>query len=275
MTAALETQPYEIVRPGSAADLAILIDPEFAAMVPPPGKSELAKLERSLRTYSCLSPLVLWTGNNVLVDGYTRLPLCRRYDIPFPVVRREFTDRDAAKQFLLDIQLGRRNLTTEAVSYLRGERYLAEKQDHGGVRTKREAIYQNDRLATAARLAREYKVSEVTINRDAVFARAVNVVAANCGFDAKQAILSRDRRLTRTTVQWIAKQTAEKQQAVMTEWLEHGTLPRREDGKCPTWTLPADPRALANKLLTKRGPKVSVQVRDALTEVLRGMDHDA
>ncbi len=270
MTTATQTQVYETVRPGSAADLAIVVDPEFAAMVPPPGKSELAKLERSLRTYSCLSPLVLWTGNNVLVDGYTRLPLCRQYDIPFLVVRREFPDRDAAKQFLLDIQLGRRNLTAEAMSYLRGERYLAEKQDHGGVRMKKEAIYQNDRLATAARLAREYKVSEVTINRDAQFARAVNVVAASCGFDAKQAILSRDRRLTRTTVQWIARQSAEKQRLVMKEWLEHGTLPRREDGKCPTWTLPAEPRALAKMLLANKGPTVSVQVRDALTGVLAG-----
>lgn len=77
-------------------------------------------------------------------------------------------------------QLGRRNLTKETQSYLRGLQYEREKKKHGGDRKSEESKDQNDPLiSTAKRLADQHKVSEPTIKRDAEFAKAVNTIVEN------------------------------------------------------------------------------------------------
>jgi hypothetical protein len=77
---------------------------------------------------------------------------------------RVLPDRQAAMNWMINNQLGRRNLHPDQASYLRGKRYNAEKQDKGG---DRKSIDQNDPLieSTADRLATEYKVSAPTIKR--------------------------------------------------------------------------------------------------------------
>jgi hypothetical protein len=44
------------------------------------------------------------------------------------VVEKEFADRDEVKKYIINTQLGRRNLSTAAESYLRGKRYLETKK---------------------------------------------------------------------------------------------------------------------------------------------------
>jgi len=66
-------------------------------------------------------------------------------------------------------QLGRRNLTPDQMSLLRGRRYNRAKGKQGGDHRSK---YQNDTLIdTAARLAKEHGVSAPTIKRDGQFAR--------------------------------------------------------------------------------------------------------
>jgi len=73
--------------------------------------------------------------------------------------------------------LGRRNLTNEQRSYLRGLRYLREKAKHGG---DRKSSGQNDPLPDQGRfsefLAKEFGVGEKTIRRDAEFARGIELI---------------------------------------------------------------------------------------------------
>lgn len=78
--------------------------------------------------------------------------------------------------WIIENQLGRRNLHPDQASYLRGKRYNGEKQDKGG---DRKSIDQNDPLieSTADRLATEYKVSAPTIKRDGQYAAAVDKLA--------------------------------------------------------------------------------------------------
>src|SRR5262249_15473591 len=135
---------------------AIKIEKRFAALIPALSKDERAQLERSLIAERCRDPLLVWKGKSILLDGHNRLSLCRKHKIPFKVAALGFPDRKAAAAFIVKNQLGRRNLSSEAGSYLRGQRYLTEKHTHGGVRTKR-ASDQNDRLVTAQRLAEEFK----------------------------------------------------------------------------------------------------------------------
>lgn len=148
----------------------IKIDAEFASLIPPLSEEEFALLETSIRAEGCRDPLVSWRGT--LLDGHNRLKICTRLEIPFRTVEREFVGREEARDWILQNQLGRRNLKPDQISYLRGVRYNLTKRAHGGLR---EASGQNVHLPkTAQALAQQYGVSERTIRRDADFAAAVD-----------------------------------------------------------------------------------------------------
>jgi hypothetical protein len=104
----------------------ILIDPEFKALIPPLAPEELAQLEANIVKDGCRDPLVTWQGT--LIDGHNRHDICTRHGIPFETVEMEFTDRDAVMDWMDANQLGRRNLTNDQRSYLRGRRYNRTKK---------------------------------------------------------------------------------------------------------------------------------------------------
>ena len=253
----------------------IKIDKGLAALIPALSKDELAHLERSLLSQGCRDPLIVWKGKNILLDGHNRLTICRQHNIPFKVEALEFPNREAAEAFIVKNQLGRRNLSPEAASYLRGKRYLVEKQAHGGSRSKAKSTDQTDRLETAQRLAEEYKVGEATIRRDGKFATAVDSIAENCCEKAKQAVLARDAGISRGTVVRLAKLKPKEQQKAVQELLEKGKLPRRARArKRSTITLPTEPKSLAEKLFQGLGAKDSSEVLEALAKLLEGQQKE-
>jgi hypothetical protein len=88
--------------------------------------------------------------------------------------------------------MGRRHLTPEQKSELRGRRYNLEKTAGHG----EQAGDQNDPQTTAQRLGQAYGVGEATIKRDGAFAEAVDTLEA----EVKQDHLIR-RALRREDVQ--------------------------------------------------------------------------
>src|SRR5258708_5339738 len=96
----------------------IQIDGEFAALIPALGKHELALLEQSILAEGCRDALLVWSGHNILLDGHNRISICRGHHLPFKVRGLEFPERDAARNFVVTTQLGRRNLSPEGASYL-------------------------------------------------------------------------------------------------------------------------------------------------------------
>ncbi len=109
----------------------------------------------------------------VLLDGHNRYEICLKHEVEFQVHELEFEYREDAKDWMDRNQLGRRNLTPEQMSLLRGRRYNRLKKSHGG---EREASPQNDDLKTSERLAKQHGVSKATIERDGQFAEAVEVL---------------------------------------------------------------------------------------------------
>ena len=87
------------------------------------------------------------------------------------------SDREAAADWIDANQLGRRNLTRDQASLLRGRRYNRAKKPHGG---DRKSSPQNDDLKekTATKLATQHGVSKATIERDGKFAEAVEKLKA-------------------------------------------------------------------------------------------------
>lgn len=52
--------------------------------------------------------LLLW--GDTLIDGHNRYSICKKHDIPFKTIQREFTDRNTAIEWIILNQFGRRNL---------------------------------------------------------------------------------------------------------------------------------------------------------------------
>jgi hypothetical protein len=242
------------------------IDPEFASLIPALAPDELARLEASLLAEGCRDPLVVWEGQSVLLDGHNRHSLCTRHNIPYNIVSLPFASREAARDFILHTQLGRRNISPEAASYLRGKRYLEMKRQ--GERTDLTSG-QNDPKRLSERLGEEYKVAEKTIRRDAAFAAAVDRIASNCGDAARAWLLSRDMTLARSGVLRIAKLSPREQRDFVAKLLDGAGKPRFPVAR-KTITLSRKPEELAPRLFDALGREEAAAVARLLARLLKG-----
>ena len=86
------------------------IDPEFETLIPDPDTEELKWLEESIKKEGCTDSLITWNGT--IIDGHNRFKICTRLGIPFSYCEKnDLPDRDAAKAWIIERQLARRNLT--------------------------------------------------------------------------------------------------------------------------------------------------------------------
>lgn len=180
----------------------VSIDKEFKELCPPLAIEERSLLEASIESEGCRDPLDVWRG--LLVDGHNRFDICKALKKPFKTRELDLAERDEVINWIIAKQLGRRNLTDEQKSYLRGKRYNAEKKPEGnatGFNGKRERA-QNEHvpLRTRDRLAKEYGVGRATIERDVRFANAVDAIAEKEGDEARQRILSGQSGLSKSEV---------------------------------------------------------------------------
>lgn len=100
----------------------IVIDSEFQSLIPPLSDDEYDRLEKSLIKngyQEWREPILTWNGT--IIDGHNRYAICDEYGIPFRQVEHEFESRDAAKLYIIDNQLKRRNLPPAAIGDLKLE----------------------------------------------------------------------------------------------------------------------------------------------------------
>ena len=150
-----------------------IVDAEFAALCPPLTAEERSGLCDSLLAEGCRDALVVWAETGILLDGHNRLAICEAEGIEYRTVERSFADREAAEDWVLRNQLGRRNLSPDAASLLRGRLYNRQKAPAYGREGRDFSGAQSDTPKTAERLASELGVSPATVKRDGAFARAV------------------------------------------------------------------------------------------------------
>ena len=192
----------------------ITIDSEFKSLIPQLSTEELAQLEKNILAEGIRDPLVLWGG--ILIDGHNRYQIAEKHSIDFDTVAMELPDRDAVKDWMINNQLGKRNLSEEKKRYLRGLQRRREKQkisnpsgknQHGNEEVKR----QNDEQPnTSERLAEQHKVSPRTIERDEKYADAIDKIAEAAGEDFKNDLLNRDVRATQKETIELSKKDPEK-----------------------------------------------------------------
>jgi hypothetical protein len=177
----------------------------------PLSDEEAARLEANVLADGCRDALAVWEpegegGPQVLLDGHNRYGLCQRHGLAYRTVVIPLESFEAAVNWIIDNQLGRRNATPEQKSYLRGKRYNLEKradEGHGDQRSDGHNAHPNK----AEELAREYGVDEKTIRRDAEFAEAVDTLEEEVRQDLRQTVLKRKSRTdqTRTTKKQVVR----------------------------------------------------------------------
>lgn len=155
------------------------IDPEFQALCPPLSDDEFEQLEVNILSEGCRDALVVWHEEGLLLDGHNRYNICSKYNQPHNVKRLSLPDRAAAINWIVNNQLGRRNVTPQQASYLRGKLYNAEKADPfarpgNDNRSELRGDHFDPREKTADRLATQLGVSPATVKRDAKFADSVD-----------------------------------------------------------------------------------------------------
>ena len=166
------------------------IELQFKNLIRPLQRKEYLQLEQNILADGCRDPIIIWNG--VIVDGHNRYEICMRHQIPFAVIEMDFSCEAEAIAWICANQLGRRNISEETRKFLIGKQYEAEKQasvnrnpnglnqySHG--EDAPPTAYPHDekssRVHTAERIAKENHISKGTVEKYAIYARAMDALA--------------------------------------------------------------------------------------------------
>ncbi len=198
------------------------IDQEFKGLIPSLTAEEYRQLEQNIIKEGCRDALITWEG--ILIDGHNRHEICTVNNIPFNVLKKEFDNRDSVIDWIINNQLGRRNLSKETQSYLRGLQYSREKkkkEDNLKQNASEEPKGQNvPSITTAEKLAKQHNVNEKTIKRDEQYAKAVDVIVKNTTPEIKQMILNREIEITKKETEQLSKLEPQKQKQIIEKAIE-------------------------------------------------------
>jgi hypothetical protein len=120
-----------------------VVDPEFAALIPPLTSQERELLEASLLQEGCRHAISVWAQQSILLDGHNRLEICTRHGIPFTTRAVALKNREAAMLWVLNNQLGRRNLSDIDRIDLAAKREPLIKATASRKRSRRSVVPQN------------------------------------------------------------------------------------------------------------------------------------
>jgi hypothetical protein len=188
---------------------------ELRDLIPPLLNDERKQLEDNIKNNGCREALIVWETNNqsigrkpenerkfILIDGHNRYHICKQNDIDFKVNLQSFSTLSEVRDFMINNQLGRRNLSPEQISYLRGLKYLRNKREKGKYDRENHKGQNVPYASTADELAEKFNVSGKTIKRDAVFAEGLTKLVPALRND----ILAGNIKVSKKVIQDVAKQ---------------------------------------------------------------------
>jgi hypothetical protein len=183
-------------------EMSITISKEIRDYIIPLTDEELYLLEQNILNEGCREPLIVWLKNEqqILVDGHNRYKICQKHDIPFKIKKINFKDLDEVKVWMVENQMGRRNLNADQMSYYRGLKYLSLKKKKGGYENVK-SKGQRD-TSTSELIADQFNVSESTIKRDAKFAEGLNIIG-RANPKLKMKILTGEAKVKKADVQML------------------------------------------------------------------------
>lgn len=163
------------------------IEPEFRKLIRPLRRSEFLQLENSIIEDGCKEEILTWNGT--IVDGHNRYEICKKHNIPFKFREMEFDCREAVIAWICAKQLKRKNLPEETRKFLIGMQYESEKivvrkRNCRGVTQYTpedgdsflQPPFSPTGHVTAQRIADENHVSHGTIQKYAIYTRALEEI---------------------------------------------------------------------------------------------------
>jgi len=87
----------------------LIINPYFRDLIPPLAADEYAQLEENILAQGCRDAIKHWKG--FIVDGHNRYEICRKHNLRYSVKKLGFSTKEDAIIWIVDNQLGRRNIT--------------------------------------------------------------------------------------------------------------------------------------------------------------------
>ena len=105
------------------------IDPELRDLLPPLTDDEYKQLEKNIveNGFDKNFPIMEWNG--YIVDGHNRYSVCQKHNIEYVVGTLAYETKEEVMEWMLDIQLGRRNLSPiQRIAVTEKYRPIYEKQ---------------------------------------------------------------------------------------------------------------------------------------------------
>lgn len=207
----------------------INVDKEFKALIPALSQDEFNQLEQNILAEGVRDPLVVWRGKDLLIDGHNRYEIACKHGLEFERVELAFDNRQDAWNWMINNQLGRRNISSEQRDFLFFKRYESEKKGVGaptGNKNNSSQLAQNEPIdlnapgETAEKLAQEYNVGRETIKRAVTYGKAVDEIAeaSDNPEETRQALLTREISLPKRDAPVfakIAKESPEKAREIL------------------------------------------------------------
>src|SRR5262249_50019854 len=112
----------------------ILIDPDTLDLFPPISVHERDQMKEAFRVHGCQETILVRKGHGTLLHGFNEVRVCRELRImPRRIEEIDLPEGANIRNWMIARQL-QGDLSPCYASYLRGKRYWAEKQPHGGRR---------------------------------------------------------------------------------------------------------------------------------------------
>jgi len=105
----------------------IKVNKKYQNMLPRPDKKEYEQIKNSIDKEGQEKPVTV-NEKMILIDGHTRLQICKELKINIYYEKKTFADKMAVLQYMAILNLHRRNLTQYQKVLLYKELYLAERK---------------------------------------------------------------------------------------------------------------------------------------------------
>lgn len=89
---------------------------ELESLIPPLLNEEFKQLERNILEEGIREPLITWNG--ILIDGHNRYRIAQEHDMNYETLEKEFENINRVKEWMINNQFGRRNLSNYQRSVL-------------------------------------------------------------------------------------------------------------------------------------------------------------
>ena len=166
------------------------INKQFKNLIPPLDEEELKQLESNLVNEGWRSNERIITWNGTIVDGHNRFNLCQKHNIKFQSEEKKFKDKNKVILWIIDNQLGRRNISSYAIGVLNLMKEsilkpIAKLNKKGqGV-----SVINIDKINVQKEIAKQSKVSTGTIHK-------IKFIRDNADEETKKELLSGNKKLS-------------------------------------------------------------------------------